>query len=113
MNLALRALFVCLVCVLVNFAQHNGVAVADEDSGKWLGKTFCAVGGADSAAEIWSKHGWKSRYYFEDCTLVWLHLVEDYCTELLDDDMERNELTSQTFSKERTFLLTKGCFPAT
>ena len=80
------------------------------------GKTFCALDGADTAAEIWSKHGWDSRYYLEDCTLIWLHLVEDYCTELLDDDMEGNELTSYqvvNFFEGEDIFVDKGCFPAT
>ena len=114
MNFALRALAVCWVCVLVNFAQHNGVAVADEDTGVWNGKTFCALDGADTAAEIWSKHGWDSRYYLEDCTLIWLHLVEDYCTELLDDDMEGNELTSYqvvNFFEGEDIFVDKGLLP--
>ena len=114
MNLGLYTLTVYCLCAWVTLAEPQGGATEAQESGVFLGKTFCAIGGADTAAEIWSEHDWQSRYYLTDCTFVWLHLVEDYCVELLGDGMEGNQLTSHqvvNFFQGEDIFIDKGLLP--
>jgi hypothetical protein len=77
-------------------------------------KTFCTFGGAYIVGEIWKSHGWKQSTNRGKCNIVWLNLVEDYCTILLDDKMESNVLTARqivNFFQGEDIFVDKGLLP--
>lgn len=77
-------------------------------------KTFCTFGGAYIVGEIWKSHGWKRSTNQGKCNIVWLNLVEDYCTILLDDKMESNVLTTRqivNFFQGEDIFVDKGLLP--
>ena len=97
-------------CLLILLALCTTIPSNGDD----VEKTFCSIGGAYTAEELWESHGWTQSFDLKKCTFIWLNLVEDYCTELMDKKMERNFLTSRqmvNFFQGEDIFVDKGLLP--
>ena len=75
---------------LILFTRN--INVVGDTGEQIIEKTFCTFGGAYIVGEIWKSHGWNRSTNQGKCNIVWLNLVEDYCTILLDDKMRLGPL---------------------
>ena len=97
---------------LILFTRN--INVVGDTGEQIIEKTFCTFGGAYIVGEIWKSHGWNRSTNQGKCNIVWLNLVEDYCTILLDDKMESNVLTTRqivNFFQGEDIFVDKGLLP--